>query len=98
MKDLELYIYNDGSYPTITNKHPVVDADDGGPITSCSDALTVEICEKGLKLFGIKELKATEIARIRLKVESVEIGGREVKVNYKPLLTTPQKSTKKKKT
>ena len=55
----------------------------------------MDLCEDGRKVFGVPEPKRNQIVRVTMNVESVEIGGYEVKAEFKPFEKAKRKPRKK---
>lgn len=75
----------------ISNMMPTVDSDND--IVAADDSVSHEICDSGLEVFGITELKSGTVVRLQLTIDSMEAG--QVKVSFEPFESVPEKPSRK---
>jgi hypothetical protein len=90
-KTLELYFYSDGCDTRVTNKQPVLN---GGSIGDADESVGMELCADGQKVFGVPELNEFQIVRMRLAVETMEIGEYEIAATFKEFAPAKRRTRK----
>lgn len=84
-KTLELYFFYDDEACDWRVSNAMPRAGDRG-ITQSDDAIGMEICDAGRKMFGLGGLADDEVAKVTLSITSIAKGKHEVKVEFKPFV------------
>lgn len=95
-KTLELFVFRNASdYTVIGNAMPVITED--GDIQTPDGAYEMDICDEGLKVFGLRPLAGKrEVFRISLTIESVAVGKYEIVSDFKEFVPVAKRARKKK--
>lgn len=90
-KQIKLYFVADG-YGAVQVSDVPPNLNPDGEDSDSDDRLAMNICEQGLKVFGLGRLKPNQVVRATITVDSLEIG--ETSVTYKPYVQKPKNAKK----